>query len=182
MKIHSVRQGAIGNIAITDASGPQFLHPETAPVPITATVEAAGLGATCYLTVCDGDQILQRLGPLTVAADQSEQVSFLLPQRRRGAHSLTLELEPDDRLGFDQRRYIAYQTAERPVVWLVTPEDATPDNDLTALLLRNLLAPETLEPQLQPVTLARLGRVRTLRCAAPPNNNAESKDAAGDPV
>lgn len=156
VSVRSVAPERHTNLAITVVSAPAGLHPESSPVPIGVTLSAAGLDATCSLTVRDGERVLERVGPLAVPADSARDLSLVLPPRPRGVHALTLELTPDDRLRLDQRRYAVFQTAERPAAWLVTPTDAGPDTDLTALLLRNLLAPETLEPQRQPVTFRHL--------------------------
>ncbi len=150
VRVHSVVPQRRTNIALTAGSGPRGLHAENLPVPIRATLAAAGLDATCFLVVRDGPRVVERFGPLEVSADTTRDMSLVLPPRPQGVHALTLDVEPTDRLPFDQKRYVVFQTTERPVAWLVTPAD--PDADLTALLLRNLLAPETLEPEHQLVT------------------------------
>ncbi len=140
------------NIAITAAAGPARLHPAGTPVPIEATLASAGLDAECWL-VAEGEQgMLARVGPLQVPADGTREVSLLLPAVSPGASGVTLSVEPTDRLDFDQRRYVVFEAAERPSVWLVTAADAGPDDNVTALIFRNLLAPESLEPDGQVVT------------------------------
>jgi hypothetical protein len=156
VRVRSVAPARRSNIAITAANGPAGMHPENLPVPVEATLSVAGLDATCFLVVRDGERVVDRIGPLVVSADTARDLSLLLPPRPRGAHALALEVEPNDRLCFDQKRYVVFQTTQRPVAWLITPADADPDQDLTALLLRNLLAPETLETQRQLVTFRHL--------------------------
>ncbi|MFQ5806235.1 MAG: BatA domain-containing protein [Phycisphaerae bacterium] len=156
VRVCSVAPGRRTNIAITTGTGPVGLHPENLPVPVAATLTAAGLDATCFLVVRDGSRVIERVGPWAISADSARDVSLVLRPRPQGVHALTLEVEPRDRLPFDQQRYVVFQTSERPVAWLVTPADAGPDVDLTALLLRNLLAPEGFEPQRQLVTFRHL--------------------------
>lgn len=140
------------NLAITDVRVPGRVRADSTPIPIEATISAAGVDSVCTLDVLDGDERLVRVGPLELDADRPRQVALRLPPRAAGPHALTLRLEPSDRLDFDQRRYIAFQTGPRPLVWLVTPDDAA-DSDLTALLLQNLLAPAALEREKHPVVL-----------------------------
>jgi len=154
VRVRAVAPERRTNLALTAGRGPMGLHPENAPVPLEATLNATGLDATCFLVVRDGQRVVERVGPLAVSADSARDLSLVLPPRPRGVHALTLELEPSDRLCFDQKRFVVFQTAERPVAWLVTPADAGPDTDLTALLMRNLLAPEALAAQRQLVTFA----------------------------
>ena len=140
------------NIAITAAAGPARLHPTGTPVPIEATLASVGLDAECWL-VAEGEQgMLARVGPLEVPADGTREILLLLPAVSPGAGGVTLSVEPTDRLDFDQRRYVVFQAAERPSAWLVTAPDAGPDDNVTALIFRNLLAPESLEPDGQVVT------------------------------
>jgi hypothetical protein len=141
------------NIAITAAAGPARLHPTGTPVPIETTLASAGLDAECWL-VAEGERgMLARVGPLQVPADGTRDVSLLLPALSPGASGVTLRVEPSDRLDSDQRRYVVFEAGERPIAWLVTAPDAGPDDNVTALILRNLLAPESLEPDGQVLTL-----------------------------
>lgn len=156
VSVRSVAPPQRTNVALVAAGGPRGLHPDTAPVPIDVTLNATGLDANCTLLVREAQQVVERIGPLVVPADGTCDVSLLLPPRPQGAHAVTLEVEPGDRLDFDQRRYLTFQTTTPPVVWLLTPADRPPDADLTALLLRNLLAPETLEPRQQVVAFRHL--------------------------
>jgi len=156
VQVHCVGPATRSNIALTGASGPTGRHPESAPVPIQATVGATGLGSSCSLVIRDLVRPLARIGPLELSADSRRDVSELLPPRPRGAHALIVRAEPADRLNFDQQRYVAFQTAERPTAWLITAPDADPEADLTALLIRNLLAPETLPDERQLVSFAHL--------------------------
>jgi len=154
--VRSVLREQRTNIALTGAAGPLGRHPETSPVPVGVTLSAAGLDATCSLVARDADRVIERIGPMTIPAGSARDVTLLLPPRPSGVHALTLDIEPGDRLGFDQSRYVVYETSPRPVVWLVEPGGTALDADLTVLLLRNLLAPDTLEADQQLVTLRRL--------------------------
>ena len=144
------------NIAITTASGPRWIHPESSPVPLRATVSSDGLEASVTLVVREGGRVAERLGPIVVPASGARDVEFTLPPRAGGPHALTLDVEPTDRLAFDQRRFVAFQTGAKPVAWLITPAGDASVNDLTCVLLRNLLAPELLAPEQQRVELHEL--------------------------
>jgi hypothetical protein len=137
------------NLALVASGGPRSRHPESMPVPLEATVSATGLDARVHLVVREAGRVVDRVGPLELSADAMRDVSLMLPPHPRGVHALEVTVEPDDRLSFDQTRYVVFQTVERPMAWLVTPPEAGPDQDLTALLMRNLLAPETLPDERQ---------------------------------
>lgn len=168
------------NIAITACRGPAGLHPESLPVPLDVTLSATGLDATCALVLRDEGRVVERSGPFEVPADSVHDLTLMLPPRPPGVQALTLTVEPDDRLHFDQTRYVAFQTAQRPVAWLVTPPDAGPDTDLTALLVRNLLAPERLEAQRQLVTFRQISPAELDdRVAGEPDAGGRARGAGG---
>jgi hypothetical protein len=178
----SVSVRAIGparrsNIAITAAHGPPRVHPETMPVRLEVTLGAAGLDATCFLVLREDGRVVERVGPLRVPADAAQDLSLALPPRAAGPHAWELEVEPGDRLSFDQKRYVVFETGERPVAWLLTPAEAGPDTDLTALLLRNLLAPEALEAERQLVAFRQL---TPADLAAPVADETEGDKPAAD--
>ena len=141
------------NLAILAASGPRRLHPATAPVPIQATLSAEGLDGQCWLLVRQNDQVLKRLGPLDIPADTIREITLELPAMSPGTHALTLAIEPSDHMNFDQRRYIAFQIAPPPQVWLIEPANQSAEDDLSMLILHNLLAPQVLAHDQQLVEL-----------------------------
>ena len=141
------------NLAILAAAGPRRLHPATAPVPIQATLSAEGLDGQCWLLVRKNDQVLKRLGPLDIPADTIREVMLELPAMPSGTHTLTLEIEPSDHMNFDQIRYLAFQTAPPPRVWLIGPAHQSAEDDLSMLILHNLLAPQVLTHDQQLVEL-----------------------------
>ena len=143
---------ARSNIALLDATGPEQPHPAGAPVTLTANLRADGVDAKCWLAVHRGGDMLQRVGPLEVSADTALWVDMPLDAAEAGANAITLQLEPTDRMDFDQRRSLVFETAPRPIVWLIAPRQ----NDLSALIVRNLLAPEALAPEQQLVRLLTL--------------------------
>ncbi len=149
----SVRQATSqprSNLAITGVSAPRGLHPQSLPLRLSAQIRADGIDADCRLVLREGGAVLQRLQPQRISAGDTLDVSFVLPPRAPGLYGFAVELDPPDRLGYDQRRYVVCQVGRRPRAWLVRqPGDAT--TDLTALLMHNLIAPETLPDSAQRV-------------------------------
>ena len=92
------------------------------------------------------------MGPLDIAADTALLVDLPLDATEAGANAVALQIEPADRMDFDQQRNLVFETAPRPIVWLIAREES----DLSALILRNLLAPEALAPEQQLVNLVPL--------------------------
>ena len=162
------------NLAVIAAAGPSRLHPATAPIPIRATISAEGLDGQCWLLVRRGEDLLTRAGPFTIPANTTREVTLELPAEPPGVHIVSVEIEPEDRLDFDQRRFVAFQTAAAPIVWLVAPADAAGTQDLSALILRNLLAPEVLPVERQ---LARLVALDSASLAAKLGASREARDA-----
>lgn len=141
------------NLAVLGAAAPPRLHPSDAPVPVRVTLAAAGVESDCWLLVQQGQRTLRRVGPVHIPAGDRRELYLELAPLPVGPHALTLQLDPPDRLDCDQRRYVAVQTAPRPHVWLVTSSE----DDLSAVILRNLLAPEALPVERQ------LVEVRTIK-------------------
>ncbi|MFH1749092.1 MAG: VWA domain-containing protein [Planctomycetota bacterium] len=137
------------NLAILSATAPERLHPAAAPVPIRVKLAATEVDSECWLVVLDGTETLLRAGSYTLDANQPREILLELPAQAPGPHAFTIQLDPTDRMTFDQHRYVAFQTAHTPQVWLISSSD----EDLSALILRNLLAPEILAPEQQLVTL-----------------------------
>jgi hypothetical protein len=180
------------NLALTAVEGPQRLQPATARIPVQAAIAAEGVDTECWLTVRAGGQELRRVGPVDAQPGALRQVTFDLPPLPAGPHLLTVELEPADRMDFDQRRYLAVQTADPPAVWLVgagavaagragAPAGAAGDDDLSAVIFRNLLAPEVLKPEQQRVRLLRLS-AEQLASGAQPTRTAAAYDATNMPA
>lgn len=141
------------NLALTSASPPPQVWPASAPTPVRVNLSAAGVGGECWLVARQEREVLVRAGPLKLAADTSREITLRIPPLPSGPRTVTLELEPEDLLAFDQKRYVAWQTGPQPVVWLLTTPGWGPDKDLSALIFRNLLAPELLSPQQQRVAI-----------------------------
>lgn len=142
------------NLGIVSARGPKGIHPVGHEIPIDVTLRAVGVAASGWLSAHDGARLLTRVGPIDIAPDETRDVTLILPPRPRGPHIITLTLEPIDAFAADQRHFIAIQTGDPPAAWLVTPADF--DTDLTALILHNLLAPDTLPAAEQRVALSTL--------------------------
>jgi len=169
------------NLALTSAEGPQRLQPATARIPVRAAITAEGVDTECWLTVHAAGQKLHRVGPVQVHAGSLKHVEFDLPPLPPGPHLLTFELEPADRLDFDQQRFVAVQTAEPPVVWLIGAGDT--DNDLSAVIYRNLLAPEVLSAEQQRVKLLNLsGEQLAAGSGRSPSAAGEAADSDSQPV
>lgn len=141
------------NVGIAALAAPDVVWPSSAAVPLHAVVRATDTGGDVWLSVAQQDAVVKRVGPLAVTGAAPRDVALDLAPQAAGPHAATVTLEPEDLLPFDQARYVAWQTGPAPVVWLVLPgaEDAT--RDLTAVVLRNLLAPEALAEDQQRVAL-----------------------------
>ncbi len=142
------------NLALVGATAPAGRHPTHTTLRLEATVAADGVDADCWLIVREAEATLHRAGPIHVSAAQPCTVRLEVPSLAPGPHALQLELEPPDRLDFDQRRALAVQVAAPPRVRLVSPP-ADGAEDLTALLIRNMLAPEVLPADEQLVSFER---------------------------
>ncbi|MBU0639370.1 MAG: BatA domain-containing protein [Planctomycetes bacterium] len=158
------------NIALLSAAGPKHVHPQAVPVPIHATLGAVGFDGECWIVARSGEQVLHRIGPLNIQAGAERDVTFLLAGLPRGAHALELTVEPADRLDFDQRRRVAVDVGQQTRAWLVYGGTGGAEENLAALIVSNLLAPETLPPERQ---LLQLRRVR-------PDELADEADAPSE--
>lgn len=138
------------NLAIRSVSGPATLQPMNTPGGATATVLAEGLAARASLRARRGNELVQKQNAIDMAAGESREIGIQLPGLRRGTYWLAVDIEPADRLIFDQTRYLAWQTGPRARVWLVS-QNGPEDNDLSITIIRNLLAPESLEGAEQPL-------------------------------
>jgi len=141
------------NLAIVEAAGPPWVPPATAAIPLQITLAAEGRDGDCWLVAREGGQTLSRRGPLRVAAGHPVEVELELPPLSAGMHAITLQIEPADRLTFDDVRYVVLQTRPPPLAWLVAPAEPPVDQDLSATIVMNLLAPAALPPQQQLVRL-----------------------------
>ncbi len=150
VRVHSVTGRTRTNLSLVAAWGPRGLHPETLPLRLGAQIAAEGLDADCELVVREGGRVVRRLGPQRVAAGATLDVTLVLPPRPPGVYGFAFEIEPSDRLRFDQRRYVVCQVGRRPRAWLVR-RAGDGAADLSALLMRNLIAPESLPSDAQRV-------------------------------
>lgn len=127
--------------------------PASLPTPVRVTLASTGAASECWIVARSQDEAIARLGPYRLAANGQHELTIAFPSQPPGVHTGTIELEPADLLLFDQKRYIAWETVAPPVVWLVAPAPAAGGEDLSAVILRNLLAPESLGPDQQRVRL-----------------------------
>jgi len=155
------------NLALRVVRKPNRIHPAGAPLALGVSVFADGLDTTYTVLVREGERIVGREGPFTARAGTTREVAFTLEPFSIGAHALTVELEPADRLTFDQRRFVAFECGPRPVVWLVEPRGG--ERDLTSVLIESLLAPSALAEAEQIVDLRRLS-------APPPSAPGDSRE------
>ena len=156
VEVRNLAPAGRSNIALRAAEGPCGIHPENAPIPIRVAVHATGLPATCHLAVREAQRVVERIGPFSIPADGSYETTLELRARPAGIYGLALEVQPDDRLPYDQRRFVAVQTGPRPIAWLVAPPERPHELELTTLILQNLLAPGTLAPGRQLVEFHRV--------------------------
>ncbi|MBN2447878.1 MAG: BatA and WFA domain-containing protein [Phycisphaerae bacterium] len=143
-------------------------------LPMRIEVRTTGVGADVHLAVeLDGAEVT-RAGPLHIAADGASATELVVPPLAPGRHGLTCTLKPADHLDYDEVRYVAVDVRPRPVVWLVHSSDTPPD-DSHQLILRNLLAPETLPSERQLIEL------RVLSVAETPAALAEARERQARP-
>ena len=141
------------NLALLAVSPPATVCPASAPTAVRVMLKTTGIGSDCWLTVRSGEQVLTRVGPVKLAPDTTHEVTLRAPPLPAGPHAAVVTLEPDDLLTFDQERYVAWQTGPQPEAWLLAARDAGPARNLSALIFRNLLAPEMLPPDQQRVAI-----------------------------
>lgn len=125
---------------------------ESSPLSLATSLRSSGIAATASLLVRVDGREAARLSPISLAADTTLDASLIVPPLPLGRHALSIELEPTDRMNADQVRYAVVNVAPRPRAWLVTADDA-PEPDLATVIVRNLLAPETLPDAGQTVDL-----------------------------
>ena len=135
---------------------PAHVWPESISVPVRVTVRATDVGADCWLVAEAQQKVLTRVGPLSVPAGGTRDVIVDLPPMPPGPHGATLRLEPEDLLAADQQQFVVWQTDRKPQVWVLVGDGGEQQEDLTALIVRNLLAPEALGPHAQRVTVETL--------------------------
>jgi hypothetical protein len=162
------------NIGLVSAAGPAAVYPESAPVPIAVTVEASGIDATATLVALRDASEIGRAGPIALAAGAAHDFGLNLPPAPRGTHGVEICVEPKDRLAFDQARYVAWQSGQRPRAWLIASTDQF-DVELTKILYHNLLAPESLEPAKQLIDFEWLDAVAVAARAAPSSQAAHAR-------
>lgn len=146
------------NLGIGDIKPPPRMWSASVPVPLRVALTATGIDSECWLVARRRQQVLRRVGPLRMTADTTREITLVLPPAPPGPHAVTLALEPEDLLPFDQVGFVTWQTGRAPTAWLVTAPDAGPDHDLSALIFRNLLAPEGLPPEQQRIAVELLDR------------------------
>jgi len=146
---------ARSNLSLAVPVLPRHAYPPDAEVPLHLTLAAQGAAAECRVTVLGENGELARAEPPSIAAGSTHSMDLPLPAQPAGLHSLTVVLEPNDWLSFDQARACALRIGERPFVWLVS-DAAGESHDLVPLLLANLLAPTGLPAAQQLVRLKRV--------------------------
>lgn len=141
------------NLGIGEVHHPQRIMPASAAIPFGVTVISDGTAGRCWLTLEQGEEILARGGPFDVPQDASRELSLDIPPQPAGPHAGTLRLEPEDLFGPDQAWHLTWQTGSQSQVWLITPPEATPEHDLSVLVIQNLLAPAAMERAQQRIGL-----------------------------
>ncbi len=143
----------LSNLAIVNAqlAGPAFAG---APLSIETTVRASGAVGTCQLEITDDEgQTLARSAPEALS-DGVRAIPVDVPPLDVGWHALRIRVTPEDRLAFDQERWVAFRVSPRPIVWLI--ESGRPADALTLRIISALLAPDMLAPERQRVSMRRL--------------------------
>lgn len=149
VRVEDCAAGPRTNLALTALEAPARRVPETAPLRLMARCEAQGLAAHVTLTVTG-----EREGPaaqVELPAGGAATVPITLGPADAGPWTAAATLTPADRIPFDARRFVAFETALRPLVWLVS--SAPEAEDLGPRIVANLLAPAALEDREQIVSL-----------------------------
>lgn len=144
-----------GNIALRALQSPLGRAPAGAAWNIAAELEAQDADVEVWLSGRLDDMPLPRLGPIALARGTRVTTAVPLPAVGIGPHVLVLRIEPGDRLDLDQTRWLAFEAAPRPLVWVVCRSLADAEADLTLLILRNLLAP-SVTPEAEHLVRVRL--------------------------
>lgn len=146
---------ARGNIALRALRSPVGRAPANAAWTIAAELEAQDADVEVWLSGRLDDMPLPRLGPIALARGARVTTSVPAPPVDIGPHLLMLRIEPRDRLDVDQVRWLAFEAAPRPIVWVICRSSADAEDDLTLLILRNLLAPSVM-PEAEHLVRVRL--------------------------
>lgn len=144
------------NVCVERATAPARVHPETLPVPVQVRVRSFAAKATASIVIELDNRTVHRHGPIELAAGSAHETTILLPPLPRGVYGGRVSVEPDDRLTFDQTRFLLFQTGQPPIAWLLVPDAAAARDDLAAVLFENMIAPEELDPTSRPATFRRL--------------------------
>lgn len=150
------------NLAIRGVSIDPLGGRDATPIPLAVTVLATGVSAQASLVARMNGREVARVSPIALDADAAVDVDVLIPPQPIGRHALSIELEPMDRLPHDQTHFAVIEVRARPVAWLIGDSDAAQRETLAVTILRNLLAPDTLDPAAQAVALRRVSADREL--------------------
>ncbi|MFN0137020.1 MAG: BatA domain-containing protein [Phycisphaerae bacterium] len=153
------------NLAIRGVSIDPLGGRDATPIPLAATVQATGVSAQASLVARMNGREVARVSPIALDADAAVDVDVLIPPQPIGRHALSIELEPMDRLPHDQTHFAVIEVRARPIAWLIEDADAAQRETLAVTILRNLLAPDTLDPAAQAVALRRVSADRELPSA-----------------
>ncbi len=152
-------------------TAPATVISETRRFEVPVLLRATGLSAQGTLTVTGPEGgVLAETGPLPVEPNAPRLDTLVLPPLAAGVHVATVRLSPDDLFAPDQRAHLVWQTAPAPIAWVIAADARAADSSPTVVILRNLLAPALLPPDLQWV------QVRVL---APSSAEAALGEAAG---
>lgn len=153
VRVVAPEAGQRTNLAVSIGNPSRKILSDLGSAPLNVALSSAGVGASATLVVREGARILERVGPLEIAADAVRTVTVALPRRSADACTLIAALEPADRLAFDQAAFVAWQTGPRPTAWFVRPARVPPQDATAELIWRNLLAPEALAESERPLAV-----------------------------
>jgi len=153
LEVHALAPRARANVAAQ-----AIVPPASTPAGVEGILEAelsdAGPATAARLRLAIGGLGHESSLPVELSADQSTLLRLPTPPAEVGIYPLRVEVEPPDRLLFDQVRFGALVVSRRPTVWLLAFPPASLASDLSMRLYRNLLAPESLPADEQRVALA----------------------------
>lgn len=140
------------NLFLAHVQTPRATHAAGTPLVLAVEPRVWGAPAEARVAVWDatGETLLRRSPSDLLDPGEAPVVEIVLPSFPPGAHGFTVRLEPDDRLTADQTRWFAITAVEKPTATLIAPAD---DENLTTVIVRNLLTPDGLPADAQFVEL-----------------------------
>ncbi|MCA9244799.1 MAG: VWA domain-containing protein, partial [Phycisphaerales bacterium] len=143
---------ALSNLAIVNARAAPPVFADS-PVRVDVGVQATGAAGTFHVELYDATGRLIGVTEPDSIANETGEARVEASAGEMGWHVARVVVAPEDRLTFDQARWLTYYVEPRPVAWRL--DAGQPEDALTLRILSTLLAPTGLSADRQRVELRR---------------------------